>query len=133
MDPITSTIAAAVIPSVIEMLKGAGGAISRRWLGLSVDDQIKLETATVEKMKALAALDAPGGTPSPWVVDLRASFRYLAAVLVILVGAILVGLGTRPGVTNPQMLLDLGAQLVSMPFAFIFGERLTLALKGTPK
>ncbi|MBP9034443.1 MAG: hypothetical protein KBG29_11155 [Pseudomonadales bacterium] len=127
MDPIlwTSVIAAA-IPVVTDFLKTVGGGIARRVGGLSVDDQIKLEQSMVERLKALAGLDQPGGTPSQWVVDLRASFRYIAAAALIVIGgaAIIIGL-----LNNSQEIVSIGGQLASFPFGFIFGERLVLALR----
>lgn len=117
-------ILSAILPAGVELIKNVGGALGRKFLGLSVDDQLKLENATVDKMKALAQLDNPGGTPSQWVVDLRAAFRYVTATLVILIGTTIVFLGASDEIK------DAGLQLIGMPFAFIFGERLLLSLKG---
>ncbi|MFN8760262.1 MAG: hypothetical protein ACK5XA_15815 [Tagaea sp.] len=131
MDPITSTIVAASIPILTELFKTVGGGLARRLGGMSVDDMIKLEQAMVERLKALAGLDQPGGTPSQWVVDLRASFRYVAAAALILLGSAVLLYGMALGDVNAR---DLGAQIATFPFGFIFGERLVLALRppGTP-
>jgi hypothetical protein len=120
-----------VAPAAIDLVKSTVGALSRRWAGLSVDDQIKLQNADISKLEALAKLDTPVGTPSQWVVDLRASFRYIAAPLVILFGGIVL----VAGLENPvnEMMIEAGASLVSMPFGFIFGERLYLGLKSIKK
>lgn len=121
-------IASVVLPAIIDLFKGSAGAISRKFFGLSVDDQIKVQEAEVSKLKALADLDNPHGTPSQWVVDLRASFRYVCAVLVILVGCGAIYAG---GQAQSQELLTMGFELIGMPFGFIFGERLYLGLKGS--
>lgn len=112
----------AILPAAIDAVKNLAGGISRKIGGLSVDDQIKMQTADIEKLKALALLDEVKGTPSQWVVDLRASFRYIAAGVSILGGIYIM-------VTVPTA-AEIGAQLVSAPFAFIFGERLYLSLTG---
>lgn len=120
-----SILASVVAPAAIDMVKQGFGALSRRWLGVSVDDQIKLENSSIERLKALAALDTPGGTPSQWVIDLRASSRYVMAGVCIITG---IGvLGFLPGQ------FEIGAQLVSMPFGFLFGERMYLSIAGRPK
>lgn len=116
-----------VVPAVIDFFKGAGSAISRKWFGESVEDQLKIQNADVEKLKALATLDNPYGTPSQWVVDLRASFRYVGAILVISVGAASVWAGIDGNLPD---VIEVGFTLVSAPFCFIFGERLYLGLKG---
>lgn len=123
-------IAGALLPAAIDLIKGAGGALSRRFLGLSVDDQIKLQNADIERLKALADLDNPFGTPTQWVVDLRGSFRYVAAIVVILVGAGVLYAGVQ---YQTESVIDMGFSLVGLPFAFIFGERLVLGLKGPGK
>jgi hypothetical protein len=122
MEPILASV---VLPAIIDLVKGGAGAISRKWFGLGVDEQIKLQKADVEKLEALAKLDDPKGTPSQWVIDLRASFRYISAVLVILVGC-----GITYYSQGNSELVQMGFELIAMPFGFIFGERLLLSLKG---
>lgn len=116
-----------VVPAVMDFFKGAGSAISRKVFGESVDDQIKIQNADIEKLKALAQLDNPYGTPSQWVVNLRASFRYIGAIVVIAVGAVSVWAGIE---NNLPDVIETGFTLVGAPFCFIFGERLYLGLKG---
>jgi hypothetical protein len=118
-------LASVVAPAVIDLFKNGFGAITRKWVGLSIDDQIKLQNADISKLTALAQLDQPGGTPSQWVVDLRASFRYLGAGVSILAGLFII-------VALPSF-AEVGAQLVTMPFGFIFGERMYLTITGKPK
>lgn len=120
-------IASVVLPAIIDLFKGGVQAASRKWLGLSVDDQIKMQNADVERLKALAELDNPHGTPSQWVVDLRASFRYIGAAASIAVGTGLIYHGAE---IQSQELVAMGFELIGMPFGFIFGERLLLSLKG---
>lgn len=130
MDPITTTILAAGVPVLTEIVKSVGGALGRRFAGLSVDDQIKLQQAEVARLQALAALDAPAGTPSAWVIDLRAAFRYVSAGVLIAVGSATVLYGVASGQTA---IVDIGAQIAGFPFAFIFGERMVLTLKAGTK
>jgi hypothetical protein len=63
-----------------------------------------------------------------WVIDLRASFRYLAAGASILVGGLLAFKASG----NPDI-LEISQQLIAAPFAFIFGERLWFGMKGMKK
>lgn len=118
-------LASVILPAVIDLVKGGAGALSRKFVGMSVDDEIKLKNSDVEKLKALAALDNPNGTPSQWVVDTRAIYRYAAATLVIVVGCLLV---LTAGGNKDQ--IAAGLEFIGMPFGFIFGERLWLGLKG---
>jgi hypothetical protein len=116
----------AILPAAMDGVKNLLGGISRRIGGLSVEDQLKIETAGIEKLKALADLDTPVGTPSQWVVDLRASFRYIAAGVSILTGSALM-------FYNPLVAEGIAEYLIGAPFAFIFGERMYLGLRGTKK
>lgn len=114
-------LASVVLPALIDLIKGGAGAVSRKFLGVSVEDQIKLDSSQTEKLKALAELDNPHGTPSQWVVDTRAIYRYVAATVLIVTGGVLV-------ILNPANAL--AYNLIEMPFGFIFGERMWLGLKG---
>lgn len=124
-------IISAILPAVIDLFKNGLKAASDKWIGLSVDDQIKLMDADVKRVEALAQLDNPYGTPSQWIVDLRAAFRYVAAGALIVggLGTIAYGLGLVDAVAR-NTITQLGIELASAPFAFIFGERLLLTLKG---
>lgn len=118
----------AVLPAAIDAAKSLFGGLGRKIGGLSVDDEIKLNTSNVDRLKALAELDTPTGTPSQWVVDLRASFRYIAAGVSILTGAYI---GYKYAAVPAA--LDLAGQLIASPFSFIFGERLYFGLTGRTK
>lgn len=120
-------LASVVLPAVIDLVKGASGAIGRKWFGMSVDDEIKMINARVSQLDALSKLDNPYGTPSQWVVDLRAAFRYVCAIVVILIGCVVVYMGVDSKV---DVLTATGLELIGMPFGFIFGERMYLGLKG---
>lgn len=120
-----SILASVVAPAAIDMVKNGFGALTRKFVGISVDDQIKLQNADIQKLQALASLDTPVGTPSQWVVDLRSAFRYIAAGV-----SILGGIGMF--VLIPSM-AEVAAQLITMPFGFIFGERMYLSITGKVK
>lgn len=117
-------LASVLVPAAIDMVKGIGGAVSRRFGGLSVDDEIKLNASHVEKLKAVAELDNPHGTPSQWVIDLRGAFRYVAAGALIVAGGFVMVTATDPAI------MGMGAEIAAMPFGFIFGERMVLSFKG---
>ena len=119
-----------LVPVITDFIKQAAPSVSRKFFGVSVDDQVKLEAAQVERIKALADLDNPFGTPSQWVIDLRGSFRYVAAVILIAGGLCLAGYGAFE---SNAILITAGLDLASSPFGFIFGERLVLTLKGGPR
>lgn len=116
-----------VLPAIIDLFKNGIGAVTRKYVGVSTDDQIKLDNAQVEKLKALAELDNPHGVPSQWVIDLRASYRYIAATILIAIGSYTIYLAS---LKSDAILFSIGTDLVGMPFGFIFGERLYLGLKG---
>ncbi len=116
-----TAILSALAPAGVEAVKGLFKAGTDKWIGLSVDDKLRLQAADIERMKTLAALDNPGGTPSQWVVDLRGSFRYIACGIFI-VG----GLST---IFIAPALAPLGIEAATAASSFIFGERMVLSLK----
>jgi len=123
-------LSSVAIPVILDLFKSAAPAVTRKWFGVSVDDQIKINNADVERLKALAVLDTPGGTPSQWVIDLRASFRYIAAIVLILVGGSVAYVGIDQ---QDAEIVATGIDLASSPFGFIFGERLVLSYKAGAK
>lgn len=116
-----------VLPALMDLVKNGLGAVTRKFVGVSVDDQIKMDNAQILKLQALAQMDNPNGEPSQWVVDLRAAYRYVAATAVIIIGAAILFVASLGENDN---LFNIGSNLVGMPFGFIFGERLYLGLKG---
>jgi hypothetical protein len=130
-----SLVLPAFLPAVSDGFRALTTGIAQKFFGgtkpIAVDDQVKLMTAESEKMKALAELDRPIGNPSQWVVDLRASFRYIAA------GLIIVGTGCMAGyvvVTGDMTagsagVINVCLELCSSVFSFMFGDRVYLNLK----
>lgn len=113
------TIVGALVPVAIEGVKQAAA----RWFGgvraTSIDEQIKLDNNEIEKIKALAELDKPVGQPSQWVVDLRASARYLGALAVIATGIASLYI---PGIEASVKVVALEA--ANIAFGFLFGSRI---------
>lgn len=116
---ILETIIGALVPIAAEGLKQLAG----RFLGginpTTIDEQIRLMQAENERAKAIAALDQPGGVPRQWVIDLRASARYVGALTVIGVG-----------VGSLFMQVDAKIQAIALEaaniaFGFLFGSRIT--------
>lgn len=122
---LVETIVAALVPVGVEGIKQA----LTRWTGgvkpTSVDEQIKLQDADVRRLEALAALDNPYGTPSQWVVDLRASSRYIGAL-----GVILGGVLTLYVPNMPQEIVAIAMEGASVCFGFLFGQRIVVNFKG---
>jgi len=115
---IIETIIASLVPVGIEGLKQAAARFFGGVRATSVDEQIKLDTNEIEKIKALAELDKPIGLPSQWVIDLRASARYLGALAVISVG---VGSLFIPVAAAVQAL---ALEAANIAFGFLFGSRI---------
>ena len=127
---VETLLASVVLPAVVDLVRSGVGALGRKFIGLSVDDQIKLDQANVERLKALAELDNPYGTPTQWVIDLRASFRYVTAGVLILGGLGMAGYGMS---LQDKDLITVGLETAGSPFAFIFGERMWFGMKGNAK
>lgn len=115
------TVVASLIPIAAEGIKqGFGKLFGGGVKPVTIEDQIKLDTSDIEKAKAIASLDNPVGTPSQWVIDLRASSRYIAAWACIFIGSYMITMPTL--VTN-------GSELVSVAFGFLFGTRIVAGWK----
>ena len=117
---IIETIVGALVPVAAEGLRAGFSKLFNKGgvKPLTVDEQIKLDNNEIEKLKAVAALDNPGGTPSQWVVDLRASARYITAGVVILGGIATV---FTPGIEAEVKIMALEA--TNIVFGFLFGSR----------
>lgn len=118
------TIVAALVPVGVEGIKQLIVKFTGGVKPVTVDEEIKLMEAEVNRVKALAELDNPYGTPSQWVVDLRASSRYIGAILIILSG---ISVFYIPDV--PKEVVYLAAEAASTVFGFLFGQRIVLNFK----
>lgn len=106
------------VRGIIARITGGAGAVPQ-----NIDEKIRLMGAEVERIKALAALDAPSENISTWVADLRGSFRYLAVSGIVV--ATLAGVFAQIDPIALAMLLDMTGASMS----FIIGERMYLGLR----
>ena len=120
---ILEAIAAALVPVGVEGIKQLITKFTGGVRPASIDEQIKLNDSEVGKLNALAALDNPSGVPSQWVVDLRASSRYIGALCVIAVG-----------ITSIYLPVDnytksVALEAANIAFGFLFGSRIMANLQ----
>lgn len=120
---IIESIIGALVPVGVEGIK----QVMTRFFGgvkaTSIEDQIKLDNNEVEKVKALAELDKPIGQPSQWVVDLRASARYIGALTVISVGVSTLYVPVEPEIKV------IALEAANIAFGFLFGSRILAGFK----
>ena len=124
MSMLLTTLLSTLLPVGVESLKQVVTSKLGGVKATTVDEQIKLDQNEVEKLKALAALDTPGGTPSQWVIDLRASARYVGALGVITAGISSVFI---PGIDAAVKIIALDA--ANIAFGFLFGTRIVASWK----
>jgi hypothetical protein len=117
------SLIAALIPVGVEGVKQAINHFSGGVKPTTVDEQIKLDQNEIERIKAVATLDNPGGTPSQWVIDLRASARYIGALAVIAVGIGSLYIGVVPA--NVQIV---ALEAANIAFGFLFGQRIAVSI-----
>ena len=120
---ILETILGALVPVGIDGIKSLIGMFTGGVKPLNVDDQIKLDQNEIAKLEAIAKLDNPYGQPSQWVIDLRASSRYLGALFVIVVG-----IGSLFMPVGPEI-QRIGIEAANIAFGFLFGTRIMANLK----
>lgn len=118
------TIISALVPVGVEGIKQIIARFSGGVRPTTVDEQIKLDQNEVAKLEALAKLDTPVGQPSQWVIDLRASARYIGALFVILVG---VSTLFVPAISIEIQAIALEA--ANIAFGFLFGARILANFK----
>lgn len=120
---ILSTILAALVPVGVEGIKQIITRFTGGVRATSIAEQIQLDQMEVERLKALAELDKPEGTPSQWVVDLRASARYLGAIFVITVGI------STLFVPVAMEVKFVALEAANIAFGFLFGSRIAANLR----
>ena len=116
--PALVPVASDAVRGIISKFTGGAGAIPQ-----NVDEEIKLMNAKTENLKALADLDRPAGNISQWVADLRASFRYVAAGVVILAAVVTLFAPVQKDLT------ELAWQAAQSVWAFVFGDRMYSYIK----
>lgn len=117
------TIVGALVPIGVEGIKQAITRFAGGVKPTTVDEQIKLDEAEVRRLEAIAKLDTPIGQPSQWVVDLRASARYIGALLVMGVGV------STLYVSVDATIQALALEAANIAFGFLFGSRIIAAVK----
>jgi hypothetical protein len=127
MTSLLSLILPALVPAFAD---GARGLIAKFTGGAggqpqNMQERIELMKAESEKLQALAALDTPTGEPSKWIIDLRASFRYIIISSIMIFTAIVVFNPDIVGATVVAVFLDMTGACMS----FVIGERMYLTLK----
>lgn len=120
---IIESIIGALVPVGVEGIKQLMTNFFGGVKATSIDDQIKLDANEIEKIKALAELDKPIGQPSQWVVDLRASARYIGALAVIVVG-----ISTLYAPVDVRI-QAIALEAANIAFGFLFGSRIVANLK----
>ena len=127
LGSIVSLILPALVPAFAD---GARGLIAKFTGGAggqpqNIAERIELMKAEAEKLQALAALDSPTGEPSKWIIDLRASFRYVIISSIMIFTAVVVFNPDIVGATVVAVCLDMTGACMS----FVIGERMYLSLK----
>ena len=116
---IIESIVGALVPMGAEVVK----QLATKWTGgvqpTTVAERIQLDQSDIDRLKALAALDNPIGTPSQWVIDLRASSRYLGALVTIAAGLTTLYINVTPEIRT------IGLEAANIAFGFLFGSRIT--------
>jgi hypothetical protein len=141
LTALATLVIPALMPAVADGMKGLFGKFFGSAEPVNVDDKIKLMGAEVQKLTALAALDTPIGVPSQWVCDLKSSFRYIAAGIIILFTLLFCGLffalcaydPTNKAIDTVVSVLEILLQMAGSVFSFLFGDRLYFNLKAPTK
>jgi len=92
----------------------------------TVEDLIKLKTADIAHIKALAELDKPYGDIAPWVANFRSSIRYFAVSGILLF--YLFAVVFVPEAISPERMTFLET-LAGQALFFLIGDRAYLHIK----
>lgn len=120
---IIETIIGALVPVGVEGIKQVIARFTGGVRATTIAEQIQLDQNEIAKLQALAALDNPYGQPSQWVIDLRASSRYIGALFVIVVGISTLFFAV------PEQIQRIGIEAANIAFGFLFGTRIMANLK----
>ena len=137
MIDVVGMILPALLPGLLDGVKGLFQRLFGGTKPISADEQIKLMKAEAEKLASLAEIDKVYGEPSRWVTNLRASFRYLAAGFLLVLSFVVIGFYVfHPGVkSDPEFgkslygIVEVMLQIDGSLFFFLFGDRVYINLK----
>jgi hypothetical protein len=126
MLPLLPILLPALLPVLSDAIRGiftklTGGAGAQP---ANVDEAVKLMEAEAKRAAAMAQLDAPAANISKWVADLRASFRYLAAAMIILAAYGMLAANGAGWITVDKDVLAGMLDMSSSAFSFVFGDRM---------
>ena len=115
----------ALLPAVADGLRGVftrltGGAGARP---ANTTEVIALMEAEAKYAEAMSKLDQPHGQISRWVSDLRSSFRYIAAGVVIVAPYGLLVWEKISGIAIGTDLILNAQDLSTGAWSFVFGDR----------
>jgi hypothetical protein len=127
MGGIFGLILPALVPAFADGMRGifarlTGGAGGQPQ---NVTERVQLMEAEAQKLQAIAQLDTPNGTPSQWIIDLRACFRYVIITAILIFTGVVVFCPDIVGVAVVSVFLDMSGACMS----FIIGERMYLSIK----
>lgn len=129
---VLSMVLPALVPAVADGVRGlfrkfAGGEPSEPQ---SVQERVSLIQADTERLKAMAEIDRPYGEISRWVSDLRASFRYILAGLIVLAATAICSYLAALEPALRKVIALAFIEMAGSAFSFVFGDRMYRHLKG---
>ena len=127
MGGIFGLILPALVPAFADGMRGIFAKLTGGAGGMpqNVQERVELMQAEATKLQALAALDNPEGTPSQWIVDLRASYRYIIISAILIFTGVVVFSPNIVSTAVVSVFLDMTGACMS----FIIGERMYLSIK----
>ena len=127
MFSLSSLILPALVPAISDGLRGIFARFTGGAGGMpqNVQERVELMQAEAQKLQAIAALDNPEGTPSQWIIDLRACYRYIIITAILIFTGVVVFNSDVVGTTVVSVFLDMTGACMS----FIIGERMYLSIK----
>ena len=128
MGSLISLILPALVPAFTDGVRGifaklTGGAGGQPQ---NVTERVQLMEAEAAKLQAMASLDGNfTGQPSQWIIDLRASFRYIIISAILIFTGVVVFCPNIVGASVIAVFLDMSGCAMS----FVIGERMYLSIK----
>jgi hypothetical protein len=128
---ILESLLPALFPALADGVRGVFAKITgnRGAAPMNVDESIKLMSADIDRLKALAQLDAPAANVSAWVSNVRALQRPVAVLVVLLVYMLAV-YRVNTGHALPESVLAGVFSYAQMVTFYLFGDRSYSHLKG---